>query len=204
MPNFAATGKDTLDSINYLLAGPQTVGQASQGYWNFPGGYFNWQNALPPYIQDTAPPGPIPDGKFFYTPAYVFVNTTSSTDSVLVTAQLRPFISADPMIGAPWEFYLSVDVYRYLVYENSGTASKFFNYELIAQDNNYFNDTMSPNMLAGNESIGETVFCSIVDKPGVGRWCYSLELNYSIYSGTPVLDWVYGENIGITATVIKV
>lgn len=214
MPTFITTQTDLLDSVNYLLAGPQTLGQSSQGYWNFAGGWFIWDNTLPPYITaaTNTPPvslaSPITAGTFFRSPAYVFVNTTSATDSILVTSQLRPFIIVDGASVAPWSFYLSIDVYRYLVDEQQPGSyvwgEKFVNYELIAQDNNYFTDADDPAILAGTASIGETVFCSIVDRPGVGRWCYSMELNYSPETGTPILNYVYGENIGITATVIKI
>lgn len=207
MPNFSVTDKDLNDSVNYLLAGPQTLGQVSRGYWNYGGGYFIWDNVYPPYIQDTVPTGPITDGAYFRTPAYVFVNTTSVTDSVFVTAQLRPFVNftyTDPTS----DFRLQVLIYRYLVDESRPGwyiyDEKLINYVEIASDNNALGATSSAAIQAGTASIGETVFCSIVDNPGVGRWMYSMELYYEIQAGDPVLDWVYGENIGITATVIKI
>ena len=207
MPNFSVTDFQLVDSINYLNSGPITNGQESKGYWNYTGGYFNWQNTYPPYIQNGIPTGPIPDQTYFRSPAYVFVNTTSTTDSVYVTSQLRPFVNftyTDPLS----DFRLQIIVYRYKVDELIPgwylSGEKLINFVEIASDNNALGATSSAAIQAGTASIGETVFCSIVDNPGIGRWVYSQELYYEIQAGDPVLNWVYGENIGITATVIKI
>lgn len=219
MPNFTTTSKDVLDSVNYLLAGPQTLGQTSVGFWNFYGGYFRWWATEPPFIQDTDPflAGPyagvyIPDYTFIISPAYVFVNTTSSTDSVFVTSQLRPFVKYS-IANPANEFFLSIDIYRYRVDErlpgwynySFSNPSKLVNYELIAQDNNRLTTTpLDPAVPSGNASFGETVFASIVDNPGVGRWLYRQELSVTGIVGTPDIEFIYGENIGLTATVIKI
>lgn len=207
MPSFAVTDKQLVDSINFVNSGPITNGQESKGFWNYGGGYFNWQNVYPPYIQDTVPTGPITDGTYFRSPAYVFVNTTSNTDSIYVTSQLRPFVNfsfTDPAS----DFRLQIIIYRYKVDELQPgwytSGEKLINFQEIASDNNALGATSSAAIQAGTASIGETVFCSIVDNPGIGRWMYSQELYYEIQAGDPVLDWVYGENIGITATVIKI
>lgn len=211
MPNFSVTDFQLVDSINYLNSGPITNGQESKGYWNYTGGYFNWPNVYPPYIQSSQAVaialGPVPDQTYFRSPAYVFVNTTSTTDSVFVTSQLRPFLNYS--VSAPTdEFIFQVIIYRYRVddlipgWYTSG--EKLINFVEIASDNNKLDGTAPASIQAGTASIGETVFCSIVDNPGIGRWMYSQEFYYEIQTGTPVLNWVYGENIGITATVIKI
>jgi len=129
---------------------------------------------------------------YFRTPAYVFVNTTSVTDSVFVTAQLRPFVNFSYTDPAS-DFRLQVLIYRYLVDESRPGwyiyDEKLINYVEIASDNNALGATSSAAIQAGTASIGETVFCSIVDNPGVGRWMYSMELYYEIQAGDPVLDW---------------
>ena len=207
MPSFAVTDKQLVDSINFVNSGPITNGQESKGFWNYGGGYFNWQNVYPPYIQDTVPTGPITDGTYFRSPAYVFVNTTSNTDSIYVTSQLRPFVNFSYTDPAS-DFRLQIIIYRYKVDELQPgwytSSEKLINFQEIASDNNALGATSSAAIQAGTASIGETVFCSIVVNPGIGRWMYSQELYYEIQAGDPVLNWVYGENIGITATVIKI
>lgn len=215
MPSFAVTDKQLVDSINFVNSGPITNGQESKGFWYSSGGYMLWQNTYPPYFVKTTAPTPptppvvvpIPDGTYFRSPAYVFVKTTSTTDSVFVTAQQRPFIKfsyTDPLS----DFRLRISIYRYLVDDTQPgwyiSGEKLINFKEIAVDNNAFDATTPAGVKAGSASIGETVFCSIVDNPGMGYWLYSMEYYYEIITGDPVLEYVYAENIGLTATVIKI
>lgn len=209
MPSFAVTQTNLIDSVNYLIAGPQTVGQETKGYWNFGGGYLTGFNT-PPFLQDDQPPPPIytqpalDDYKYLNTPAYVTVKTTSSTDSVIVTGQFRPFAKVTNTIASTWNFY--INVYRYkLINTSTPWFAGYINYSNIAQDNNAFNTaTIDPLVQSGDRSWGETIFASIVDTPDVGYYAYVLDVEYRPRTGDPVLEWVYGENIGITAAVIKI
>ena len=191
MSVFSTGGKDLLDSVNFLLAGPTGVGQASSGYWNSTGGYLT-TFADPPWITASAPTVPAPFNQYIYTPAYVTVNVTDPTDRVLITSQCRPYISwtaTDP----------ATDFNVYIAVERTGVPDVNGIVEL-AQDNNQFTgNTGDP----GNISFGDTIFVGIIDTPGIGRWNYFLDFYMISQAGDAVVDWLYVENLGITATVIK-
>lgn len=285
MPNFSVTQNNLIDTVNYLLAGPQTVGQETKGYWNYGGGYLTG-NSTPPfittngqayfegeitgttldvttmysgniqvgdYIDDepliTSSPTVAPytyitalgtgtggvgtytvnqnptvnptgtiemtahtpyvqpsmgDPLDLYTPAYVNVKTTSATDRVLVTGQFRPFMRVqytDP--ASVWNIKINVNRYK-LVDANTPYFIDYISYVTIAQDNNVFNSSKPLDITDGENSFGETIFASIVDSPPIGYYAYVLDIVYSYSAGDPFLEWIYGENIGITAAVIKI
>lgn len=283
MPNFAVTGINLQDTLNYLVSGPQTVGQETKGFWSYGGGYLTG-SSYPPFITDgssfsgdingttltiaTMNSGSVSVGDYIdddplitsspivapytyitalgtgtggvgtytvnqnptvnptgtinmtahtpyvqpglneilelYTPAYVNIKTTSSTDRVIVTGQFRPFIRVqytDP--ATVWNIKINVNRYK-LVDKNTPFFVDTINYLTIAQDNNVFNSSKPLDITDGENSFGETVFASIVDSPSIGYYAYALSIQYSYSAGDPFLEWVYGENIGITAAVIKI
>lgn len=145
---------------------------------------------------------------FFATPAYVNVRTTSVTDSVLVTGQFRPFIRWYPP-DTNANIYIEIQVNRYkLINPSIPYYIDYITYVKIASDNNALLGVNYGPLGVGDVSIGETIFASVVDKPDPGYYAYALDIQY-YWDGVgvltpPILEWIYGENIGITAAVIKI
>lgn len=207
MPNFAVTETNIIDTVNYLVSGPQTIGQETKGFWSYGGGYLTG-NTTPPFIQDTVPSvytqPSLLSTLYLYTPAYVNVKTTSATDRVIVTGQFRPFTYVTNTTPSTWKIRINVNRYK-LINTTIPYFVDYINYETIAQDNNLFDTTtINPDVQNGNISFGETIFASVVDSPPIGYYAYVLDLEYEPQTGDPVLEYVYGENIGITAAVIKI
>jgi hypothetical protein len=199
MPNFSVTDKELVDSVNYLLAGPTGIGQNSVGYWNGDGGYISPTNT-PPYISSSYPTTDFPDRTTIWTPAQVLVNTTSSQDRVIVSAQSRPFLewsATDP--NTDFNFYISVTRYAVKIV-GTNTEPTYIDPIELAQDNNVFTGNAGN---PGTISIGDTIFVSIIDQPNIGRWFYVLDLYLRINNGDPVIQSFYVENLSLSTTVIK-
>lgn len=198
MPSFAVKDADLNDTLNYLLAGPTGLNQQNVGLWADTGGYLTL-NYDPPYIQST-PPTSIPQEYTWYsTPAYVDTNTTSARDRVLITSQCRPFALFTGT--GTWSAYLNIAVRRYT--QTFSQQNIGWQVAQIGTDTNLITDASDPNILAGNASLGDTIFTGIVDEPGLGEYFYALEFQWRIISGTVQIDWFYVESHGITVTVIK-
>lgn len=198
MPSFAVTQPQLLDSLNTILQSPIGIGQNTIGYWNGDGGYIP-PNNLPPYIQDTSPSTSIPDRTTIFTPAQATINSFGEQDRVIISAQCRPFLewsATDPNT----DFNVFFSITRYYVTNIGYKTNTYIDPVELAQDNNVFTgNTGNP----GTISIGDTIFVSIIDNPGIGRWFYVLDLFLRVNDGDPDLQSVYLENISLSATLLK-
>lgn len=195
MPNFTTTNRDVIDSVNYLLAGPNGIGQSIKGYYNSDGGYL-LNSRSQPYLASSPLATPVPFDSYAYTPAILDVTVDNDTDTVLISAQARPYIQWTYTIN-PSEFNTYISIERIdLPYQTTIIE--------LAQDNNLINNSnMSIRQQNGDDSILDTIYVGITDQPGRGVWRYLMTFYSILSAGDPVINWYYVENLGITTTLIK-
>ena len=189
MANFSITDVELLDTVNYVISGPVSIGQEVAGIGVSNSVYF--LDNIAPYAESASfgvPSPPPAKDVWIKTDCFATVNIDTPDQKVSVGAQLRCYISYD-VTSAPAVLRVQVGILRF-----NGTADSVI-------------DTNSGTLLSGtittfsnantgtvtDEFIGNQIIVSYIDQPAIdntsGVYTYWLMLKASDDSGvSDVLD----------------
>ena len=193
MANFALGNQEIVDSLNYILSGTPAIGQQGDGVSFTDEVYLN-NTGSPPYTLPAPPVGGMPFDTDIYTDLNVQVTVKRPQDIVFVSSQCRTFVDwtaanpADIVFGR-------CQLVRYDPAVGTPTllVSRAFSLDESIP-------TEYPNGF-----LGDLIFQTIIDRPGVGIWEYSVIFNWDSAQSSPgvTIDDMYVTVRSVNANIIK-
>lgn len=226
MANFSITDPQVVDSLNYVLSGPSSIGNDFEGLSQSEFVYltnetngslaltdFTTNPYVIPYVEGDPPPVgyPAPYDTYIKTGMYVPIAISDPTQQVNVTAQVRPWFSWT--LSTPSEIRWRTSLNRYKVpnlsYDPALALDNFYQPTtvLVSVPIKITKVASDPFPLEGetvtNGSTG-MVYTNVVDIPGsIGIFYYWMEFNITLLSGDMVIDWTGTDIASISASLIK-
>lgn len=206
MANFAIADDEILDTVNYIISGPYSIGQDQEGIGESDPVYFT--NNVSPYTSVTIPsPAPAAD-TWIKTDCFATIAIDQPTQKVSVGSQLRCFISYQTTSvpgGSPpgARILTEIAIRRFsgtadlVVDTNAGTTLSQTQVGLI----NFTTGTST------DEELGNQIIVSYIDQPGLedttGIYTYWLMFRISSTRGTHTITDFSADVRNLIATKIK-
>jgi hypothetical protein len=197
MANFAITQQESLDSVNYLLSGPSSIGNDFRGVF-FDAFAYCTGDKIPPYMSDTQPSPPPPVDQYIETDCFAIVDITDPQQRIVVSAQCRPFAGWTASIPSDFTFYFGINRYQY-------PNILYYPTTIIEYPTAYTNWSTS----AVDEDFGQKIFLNVTDQPGsIGRFYYWLEFYVQtdfngVITGDFALDYIGAQQRSISVSLVK-
>ena len=200
MANFAITQQESLDSVNYLLSGPNSIGNDLDGYFGDEFVYFPGQGGEP-YAQETVPLTPPLTDQYLETDTFTIVNVTDPNQTIAVTGQMKLWGSWTVSVPSDYTVYIAINRYKVpniLYYPTTLTELpiNFTNYDIPPAD-----PVDGEVLTVGSSGM---VFANYIDRPGsLGTYYYWMEVYLEPITGDFTMDWIGADFRSITASLIK-
>jgi hypothetical protein len=200
MTNFAITQQESLDSVNYLLSGPSSIGNNLQGFFGDGFAYFPGQGGEP-YAQTTQPLTPPLTNQYLETDTFVVVNVTDPTQKIAVSGQMKLWASWTVSVPSNYDIFIALNRYKLpniLYYPTTLTELNitFTNFDILPDD-----PAEGEIITVGSSGM---VFANYIDEPGeLGTYYYWMEVFLLPISGDMVIDWIGADYRSVTASLIQ-
>jgi hypothetical protein len=208
MTNFAITQQESLDSVNYLLSGPSSIGNDFTGVF-FDAFEYCTGDQIPPYMTvgtenptpppDYLPPSPPPPvDQYIETDCFAIVDITDPRQQIVVAAQCRPFAQWTASIPSNFTFYFSINRYEF-------PNILYYPTTIIEYPTAYTNWS-TPGV---DVDFGQKVFLNVTDEPGkIGRFYYWLEFYVQtdfdgVVTGDFALEYIGAQQRSISVSLVK-
>lgn len=224
MANFAITDDQLLDTVNYLVSGPYSIGQEVEGVGEANSVYFT--DNIEPYAQgiSSGVPSPAPTANaYIKTDCFGTCTIFQPNQKIQVGCQLRPFVTFT-VTTAPAAFRFYTAIIRFtdpdlVVYEDpaggygtpSGSGLELA-YTIVRVDE-------STTGTFTNFPIGSQVISTYIDQPGledllsynatdgyiptVGNYTYWMQFRIEPVAGTFTIDSVLADVRSLSASLVQ-
>lgn len=207
MANFSINNTEILDTVNYIISGPTSIGQDQQGVGESASVYFT--DNVSPYASSTIPSPPPAQNTWIKTDCFATVNIDNPQQKISLGGQLRVFFSYDvtavpsPTTQAQLRMYVSI--LRFV-----GTAAEVVDTnageEIVSTISSAFSP-ITPSTVNDSDLFGNRIIVSYIDVPGevstAGIYTYWLMFYLETVSGTWDVKDVSSDVRSLIATKIK-
>lgn len=227
MANFSITDVELLDTVNYIVSGPVSIGQEVEGVGESATVYFT--NNTTPYAEPTPPtPAPAQD-EWIKTDCFGGVTIYNPNQKISVGGQLRCFIKYRVDSLGPNPDSGPADIARLRVYVGilryTGTPDNLLTAgtEIVGTRTSFTDFDINPAPgppPADNEFVGNQIMLSYIDQPGledpltlnpdtglysptVNNYTYWLQFYIEPVIGTYTIEEFYADVRSVYINVIK-
>lgn len=198
MANFSITGVELLDTVNYVISGPTSIGQDQEGVGESAGVYFT--NNISPYAEVTQPSPPPAQDEWIKTDCFAIINIDNPQQKISVGCQMRGFISLDCSVAG--NLLVNVGIVRFP--GNTVPDPQAGNVLAYTTTNLFY---ATPQTVTDDGDFGNQIIVTYIDQPGLedttGEYTYWMMFKTSTVDGTFVVNDVSADVRNLTATKIK-
>lgn len=199
MANFSINNKEVLDTVNYIISGPFSIGQDQQGVGESDGVYFT--NNISPWVSPTIPSPAPAQNVWIQTDCFAIVNIDTPDQKVAVGSQLRGFISLN-VTTAPANLLVNTAIVRFtgntVPDPQAGTVLAYTTTQLFYG---------STGVRTDDGDFGNQIIVAYIDQPGLedvnGEYTYWLMFKTNTIDGNITVTDVGADVRNLTATKLK-